>query len=89
MNLDVKNLGQVWTNKEIVNLMLNLRKNKGRILEPSCGNGAFSDLIPNCVAIELDKKVAPDYALNIDFFNYPIEEKFDTIIGNPPYVRYW
>lgn len=26
--------------------------------------------------------------LNIDFFAYPVSEKFDTIIGNPPYVRY-
>ena len=88
MSLDIKNYGQVWTNQETVDLMLSLRKNKGRTLEPSCGNGAFSNLTPNCVAIELDKKVAPDYALNMDFFDYPIEEKFNTIIGNPPYVRY-
>lgn len=26
--------------------------------------------------------------LNTDFFAYPLREKFDTIIGNPPYVRY-
>lgn len=26
--------------------------------------------------------------LNLDFFAYPVSEKFDTIIGNPPYVRY-
>ena len=26
--------------------------------------------------------------LNTDFFAYPVSEKFDTIIGNPPYVRY-
>ncbi len=88
MSLDVKNYGQVWINQETVDLMLSLCKNKGRTLEPSCGNGTFSNLIPNCVAIELDKKVAPDYALNMDFFDYPIGEKFDTIIGNPPYVRY-
>ena len=24
----------------------------------------------------------------MDFFDYPVAEKFDTIIGNPPYVRY-
>ena len=23
----------------------------------------------------------------MDFFDYPLSEKFDTIIGNPPYVR--
>ncbi|MFC3666410.1 Eco57I restriction-modification methylase domain-containing protein, partial [Uliginosibacterium paludis] len=27
-------------------------------------------------------------ALNIDFFSYPESERFDTIIGNPPYVRH-
>ncbi len=25
--------------------------------------------------------------IHADFFDYPISEKFDTIIGNPPYVR--
>nr|WP_206076015.1 Eco57I restriction-modification methylase domain-containing protein [Marinitoga lauensis] len=24
----------------------------------------------------------------MDFFDYPIYNKFDTIIGNPPYVKY-
>lgn len=68
MSLDVKNYEQVWTNQETVDLMLSLCKNKGRTLEPSCGNDSFSNLIPNCVAIELDKKVTPNYALNMDFF---------------------
>ena len=26
--------------------------------------------------------------LNTDFFAYPVSETFDTIIGNPPYIRY-
>ncbi len=68
--------------------MLALRKNKGRVLEPSCGNGAFSNHIPGCVAIEFDTNHAPPNSLNIDFFSYPDTEKFETIIGNPPYVRY-
>lgn len=85
---DVKNLGQVFTPPNVVDTMLSMIKNKGRILEPSCGDGAFSNKIPNCVAIEYDKSKCPLYALNMDFFDYPIEEKFDTIIGNPPYVKY-
>lgn len=68
--------------------MLKLRENQGSVLEPSCGNGAFSDLIPDCTAIELDASHAPSYSLNIDFFSFPESEKFDTVIGNPPYVRY-
>lgn len=68
--------------------MLKLRKNYGRVLEPSCGDGAFSNRVPGCVAIEIDRTHAPKDSLNIDFFAYPISEKFDTVIGNPPYVRY-
>jgi len=68
--------------------MLSLRRNKERVLEPSCGNGAFSEKIPGCVAIELDSNHAPVGSLNMDFFAFPDSEKFETIIGNPPYVRY-
>lgn len=81
-------LGQVFTPQNIVAEMLLLRKNQGRILEPSCGNGAFFNEIPDCIGIEIDSFHCPKDALNMDFFDYPIDEKFDTIIGNPPYVRY-
>ena len=85
---NVEQLGQVFTPNDIVSQMLLLCHNRGRVLEPSCGNGAFSKNIPNCVAIEIDSKHIDSKMLNIDFFDYSIEEKFDTIIGNPPYVRY-
>ncbi len=85
---NVSNLGQVFTPQNIVATMLQLRKNFNTILEPSCGDGAFFNNIPNCTGIEIDKSVCPKSALNIDFFDFPLEKKFDTIIGNPPYVRY-
>lgn len=85
---NVKTLGQVFTPQAIVAEMLQLRKNFGRVLEPSCGNGAFVKEIPDCVGIEIDPAHCPQNALNMDFFDYPIEEKFSTIIGNPPYVRF-
>lgn len=88
MSYNVTTLGQVFTPQSIVAEMLLLRRNHGRILEPSCGAGAFFNEIPECVGIEIDINHCPKNALNIDFFDYPIEEKFDTIIGNPPYVRY-
>ena len=88
MGLNVTTLGQVFTPTGVVSDMLSLRKNLGRVMEPSCGAGAFSDHIPDCVAIEYDKGVCPRYALNMDFFDYPVSEQFETIIGNPPYVRY-
>lgn len=97
MNKNVEFLGQVFTNQLIVEQMISLIKNKGRLLEPSCGDGAFylpikkkKEIlgITEIIGIEFDSKVCPSSALNMDFFDYSIEEKFDTIIGNPPYVKF-
>lgn len=88
MLYNIENLGQVFTPIDIVSEMLSLCKNNGRFLEPSCGNGAFFNQIPHCIGIEYDSAICPKEALNIDFFDYSLDEKFDTIIGNPPYVRY-
>lgn len=85
---NIKNLGQVFTTNEVVKKMIELKKNKGSILEPSCGDGAFFNEIKNCIGIEYDSKVCPINALNMDFFDYSLCNKFDTIIGNPPYVKY-
>jgi len=89
--LNVAVLGQVFTPPQVVELMLGLIRNKGRALDPACGDGAFSSRLPSqfsdCVAIELDAQLCPTYALNRDFFSYPETERFNTIIGNPPYVK--
>ncbi|MDR2678254.1 MAG: class I SAM-dependent methyltransferase [Zoogloeaceae bacterium] len=72
--------------------MLKLRRNRGRTLEPSAGAGAFFNVLhaegSDCVGIELDGRVAPEGVRVMDFFAYPETERFDTIIGNPPYVRF-
>lgn len=86
--LDIANRGQVFTPERIVRLMLSLRQRRGRVLEPSAGDGAFVAHLRNCVAIEFDARVAPAGALIQNFFTYPVTEKFSTVIGNPPYVRY-
>jgi adenine-specific DNA-methyltransferase len=89
--LDVATRGQVFTPAAIVERMLGLVRNHGRILEPACGDGAFVARLPphypDVVAIELDPAHCPAGALNADFFTYPEVEKFDTVIGNPPYVK--
>lgn len=85
---DVENLGQVFTPDYIVSQMLSLKKNQGSVLEPSAGNGRFFNQIPNCIGIEIDEKHCQKGMLNIDFFDYSIQNKFDTIIGNPPYVKH-
>lgn len=104
LELEITHLGQVFTPQHIVSDMLGLVRSvkhtqNPRFLEPSCGNGAFWQNLPsNKVGIEIDTNAlkpfanldfkAQDKLLNIDFFSYPVSEKFDTIIGNPPYVRY-
>jgi adenine-specific DNA-methyltransferase len=85
---DIAALGQVFTPERVVRAMLRLRHNAGRVLEPSCGNGAFLEHLHHAVGIEVDPRQCPSAGLNMDFFAYPESEKFDTIIGNPPYVRY-
>lgn len=86
--LNVHALGQVFTPPPIVDRMLTLRQRRGRSLDPSAGDGAFCTRINGCEAIEIDPTVAPLGAQVMDFFELPADEKFDTIIGNPPYVRY-
>lgn len=85
--LNVHALGQVFTPDAVVERMLALRQRRGRSLDPSAGDGAFSRRINGCEAIEIDATVAPPGARVMDFFALPLDEKFDTIIGNPPYVR--
>lgn len=82
-----KLLGQFFTPPIIVDKMINLIQNKGSILEPSCGDGAFYNKLNNCIGIEIDSSIAPAGALIMDFFDYT-NNNFDTIIGNPPYIRY-
>lgn len=84
-----RKLGQFFSPEILVDKCISLIKNKnGRLLEPSCGDGAFKKCLnDNAVFIEIDNSLISDKRiLNIDFFDYPITETFDTIIGNPPYV---
>jgi adenine-specific DNA methylase len=74
------------------------------ILEPSCGDGNFLRLLENrqynsITAIELDEEEA-EKANEIDIPNKTIynedfhtfcngtDNKFDIVVGNPPYIRY-
>lgn len=82
------NLGQIFTPDNIVKEMIQLIKNDGIILEPSCGTGAFLKYLPKdkTIGLEIDKEIAPPNAIIMDFFDW--QQSVDTIIGNPPYVRY-
>ena len=85
-----RTLGQFFTPPNVVTKMLGLRRNFGTILEPSSGTGAFlRSLERSAVAIEFDKSLTDDPRTMItDYFDFPTHHKFDTIVGNPPYVRY-
>jgi adenine-specific DNA-methyltransferase len=84
---DITTLGQVFTPPPIVERMIALRRNAGRVLDPACGDGAFSSCIDGCVAVELDAAHCPPGAHNVDFFAWPAADRYATVIGNPPYVR--
>ena len=90
-------LGQYFTPPDIVKKMVALCKNMEpgkKVLEPSCGEGAFLKHLPKDVTcVEIDPKLVGAWLLSkpnfhlCDFFMFP-DYRFDTIIGNPPYVRY-
>ena len=59
---DVAALGQIFTPDPVVRAMLALRRNTGRVLEPSCGDGAFLRHLPGAVGLELDPDHCPQGA---------------------------
>ena len=81
-------LGQIFTPPAIVDCMRTLVRNKGRVLEPACGDGAFLRHFPGALGIEIDARHAPAGARLMNFFALEEDARFSTIIGNPPYVRY-
>ncbi|MDR0380099.1 MAG: class I SAM-dependent methyltransferase [Candidatus Accumulibacter sp.] len=85
---EIATLGQIFTPQVIVDCMLTLVRNHGRVLEPACGDGAFLKHFPEALGIEVDPRHAPPGAEVMNFFELPEDERFATIIGNPPYVRY-
>jgi adenine-specific DNA-methyltransferase len=87
------NLGQVYTPKEIVKMMFELSLNSGTILEPSSGDDAFVNYITkissrDITSIEIDPDNKSNNNIIMDFFDLGCDMKYDTIIGNPPYVSF-
>ncbi|MEM5794435.1 MAG: N-6 DNA methylase [Candidatus Aenigmatarchaeota archaeon] len=89
-------LGQYFTRKEIVkkviDLILKFKKydKKIQILEPSFGTGNFIKILKkkgfnNIEGCEIDPQFTKQPC---DFFLYPLDKKFDLIIGNPPFTKY-
>lgn len=98
-----KKLGQYFTPKSIRELLLSKlpKKDNAYILDPACGSGEFLLSCekyfknPKLNGFEIDKKLV-DVASkliknsnikNIDALNIDIKNKYDYIIGNPPYFE--
>ncbi len=94
---DKNKYGQYFTPKIIVDFMIslaNIDKNSS-ILEPSCGEGIFIDELikngyKNITAYEIDNNLYKNFNFikNESFVSSDIKDKFDLIIGNPPYIRW-
>ena len=98
---EIKEYGIYFTPKDIIKNILSKLSNYefNKILEPSCGDGAFLNYLikkyKNITACELNDKIFK-YVKNIprfnkikfihdDYLNLSIKHKYDLIIGNPPY----
>jgi adenine-specific DNA-methyltransferase len=79
-----------------------IKNNPNTILEPCVGRGDLVEHVlsntnqskqPKFIMYEIDNSIQPLSSINscdieyCDFLNKEVEETFDTIIGNPPFVR--
>ncbi len=93
----------VATPCEITDLMIELisKSKNSKVLDTGCGEGAFLQSLEkygynNVSGIELNKKMANFCSskyisckiFNDDYLVWNTEEKFDVIIGNPPYLHF-
>ena len=96
----IHSLGQYFTiNIKLQEKVYEFIKNKPKIiLEPSVGRGDLVNYIIKkeeikFVMYEIDKKIEPLSSIKKtdiiyeNFLDFTINEKFKTIIGNPPYVK--
>lgn len=93
-----KTTGQFFTTSSILTDCVQnfVKNNPTKFLEPSCGEGhlvkAVLDKHPGAVFVgcELDPDLKFNSNPNVitgDFLKQPFEEKFKTIVGNPPFVK--
>lgn len=89
--------GQYFTIKLIADFMVSLISHTKDcdVLEPSCGKGVFLDSLQeqhfiNLSAYEIDStlKTNHNFVIYKSFLSVPTSEKYDVVIGNPPYIRW-
>lgn len=103
MKSDINKYGQFFTESEMCDWTLeivnNIKKITGYVLEPSFGKGGFLDslLKYNDIkvdGVEIDEKYFNEYInnknlslYNGDFLKFNNKKTYDFIIGNPPYIE--
>ena len=92
--------GAYYTPDEVVGTLTRwaVRSSLDRMLDPACGDGRFIAQHANSVGIEQDPATARQAAEqarhatvhNADFFEWAptTPQRFDCIVGNPPFIRY-
>jgi adenine-specific DNA-methyltransferase len=89
--------GQYFTPKVVANFMIEMAEisQSSKILEPACGQGIFLELLiqkgfNDLIAYEIDEELAQNFSCvkYQSFVSAKIDDKFDLIIGNPPYIRW-
>lgn len=88
--------GQFFTKKEIVKKVLGILftykkyEKEIKILEPSFGTGNFIKVLEELEFNNIDGcEIDPKFINHpMDFFNFPLNKKYDLIIGNPPFTKY-
>lgn len=98
MAKETKNLGQYFTPEYVADFMIGLSSvaKDAKILEPACGEGVFLKLLEekgykNIIGYEVDEtlnKITKSKILFESFVTADIKEKYDLVIGNPPYIRW-
>lgn len=102
MEISVKHMtknkfGQYFTPKVVADFMVGLAdiSANSKVLEPSCGEGVFLESLKqkgynDLTAYEIDQDLATEFPFvrYESFVSANIHEKFDLIIGNPPYIRW-
>lgn len=89
--------GQYFTPEIVADFMVNLADLgvTSKVLEPSCGEGVFLKILQkkgynNIRAYEIDEQLGNefDFVVYESFVTAKIKDRYDLIIGNPPYIRW-